>query len=40
MALTLDDLPDLAGIPEVSAATGIPVATLRWYRATDQVRAA
>jgi predicted DNA-binding transcriptional regulator AlpA len=29
-------VPDYIDTPEVSEMTGVPVATLTWYRATDQ----
>lgn len=30
--MSLDQLPEISTVPEVSEATGIPEATLRWYR--------
>lgn len=30
--MSLDELSEIPDVPEVSVATGIPEATLRWYR--------
>lgn len=34
--MSLDQLPEIPTVPEVSDATGIPEATLRWYRSVGK----